>query len=131
MATQTPPGGSGRHRGGVPVPDLPVSREAVLVAVQEAFPEGSRRQALALLDSYGVEAHERERERVQLALLRLCNGSEAQLRVYLHVAKRDNRDVLFWAECPEEAKADTPEKRREMRQLFEKLGIEPPRGLSD
>ena len=131
MATRTPPGGSGRHRGGVPVPDLPVSREAVLVAVQEAFPEGSRRHALALLDSYGVEAHERERERVQLAILKLCGGSEGQLRVYLHVAKRDYRDVLFWAECPEEATLDTPEKRREMRELFEKLGIEPPRGLSD
>jgi len=76
MATRIPSGGPGRRRGSVPVPDLPVPREAVLVAVQEAFPEGSRRPALALLDSYGVEAHQRERERVQLALLRLCNGSE-------------------------------------------------------
>jgi hypothetical protein len=89
----------------------------------------SRARALELLDTYGVAAHERERERVQLAILKLSEGKEEKLREYVGVAKRDYRDVLFWAEYPEEAKIDTPEKRRQVRELFEKLGLEPPASL--
>jgi hypothetical protein len=120
-----------RPRQVASVPDLPVSREAVLVAVQTAFPEGRRRRLVKLLDTYGVEPHERERERVQLAILKLCGAQEDQLRIYLAVAKRDYRDVLLWAEDSEDASAHTPEERRRMRELFERLGIEPPRNLSD
>jgi hypothetical protein len=126
MPTRIP--GPIRPRHVALIPELPVSREAVLVAVQMAFPEGGRRRVLSLLDSYGAEPHERERERVQLAILKLCEGREDQVRVYLAVAKRDYRDVLFWAEYPEEARADTPEQRRRMHELFERLGIEPPYG---
>ena len=129
MPTRIP--GRFRPRQVASVPDLPVSREAVLVAVQTAFPEGSRRHVVKLLDTYGAEPQERERERVQLAILRLCGGKEDQLRLYLAVAKRDYRDVLSWAESADEASAHTPEERRRMRELFERLGIEPPRNLSD
>jgi len=45
------------------------------------------------------------------------------------VAKRDYRDVLFWAENPEEARLDTPEKRARVRKMFEKFGIKPPDDL--
>ena len=83
---------------------------------------------LELLDSYGVEPYERERERVQVAILKLSAGSEEKVREYVAVAKRDYRDVLFWAEYPEESKLDTPEKRHRVRKMFEKFGIEP---LSD
>jgi len=53
-------------------------------------------RVLELLDSYGVEPYERERERVQVAILKLSAGSEAKVREYVAVAKRDYRDVLFW-----------------------------------
>jgi len=36
-------------------------------AIQATFPESSRARVLELLDSYGVESYEQERERVQLA----------------------------------------------------------------
>jgi len=85
-------------------------------------------RVLDLLDSYGVERYERERERVQVAILKLSAGSEAKVREYVAVAKRDYRDVLFWAEYPEESKLDRPEKRQRVRKMFEKFGIEP---LSD
>ncbi len=85
-------------------------------------------RVLELLDSYGVEPYERERERVQVAILQLSAGSEAKVREYVAVAKRDYRDVLFWAEYPEESKLDRPEKRQRVRRMFEKCGIEP---LSD
>jgi hypothetical protein len=49
----------------------------------------------------------------------------------LAVAKRDYRDVVFWSEYPKEARIDTPEKRREIRELFKKLGMEVPGDLED
>jgi hypothetical protein len=79
-------------------------------------------RVLELLDTYGVESYERERERVQLDILKLSAGSEEKVREYVGVAKRDYRDVLFWAEYPEEIeiryarKAPTGEKDvREIR----------------
>ena len=47
---------------------------------------------------------------MQLAILKLSDGSEEKLGEFVAVAKRDYRDVLFWAENPEEARLDTPEK---------------------
>ena len=86
-------------------------------------------RVLELLDSYGVEPDERERERVQLDILKLSGGSEEKVREYVGVAKRDYRDVLFWAEYPEESKLDTREKRQRVRKMFEKFGIKPPSDL--
>jgi len=105
------------------------SRDQVVASVEATFPKSSWARVLDLLDSYGVEPYERERERVQLAILTLGAGSEAKLREYVAAAKRDYRDVLFWAEYPEESRLDTPEKRERVRKMFEKFGIEPPSDL--
>jgi len=105
------------------------SRDEVVASVEATFPKSSWARVLKLLDSYGVESYEGERERVQLATLKLSAGSEEKLREYMTVAKRDYRDVLFWAEYPEESKLDTPEKRQRVRKMFEKFGIEPPSDL--
>jgi hypothetical protein len=108
---------------------MPHTREEVVAVVQKTFPESGHTRVLELLDSYGVESYERERERVQLAILKLSEGNEEKLREFVAVAKRDYRDVLFWAENPEEAKLDTPEKRERIRKMFEKFGIKPPENL--
>ena len=109
------------------------TREEIVGAVQKTFPETSCSRVLELLDSYGVESYERERERVQLAILKLSEGNEEKLHEFVAVAKRDYRDVLFWADNPEEAKLDTPEKRERIREpmknMFEKFGIKPPEGF--
>ena len=105
------------------------SRDEVVAAIQATFLKSSRARVLELLDSYGVESYERERERVQLAILKLSGGSEEKLREFVAVAKRDYRDVLFWAEHPDEARLDTPEKRERVRKMFEKFGIKPPDDL--
>ena len=105
------------------------SRDEVVASVQATFPISSWARALELLDGYGADPHERERERVQLAILKLSAGSEEKMREYVAVAKRDYRDVLFWAEYPEESRLDTPEKRQRVRKMFEKFGIEPPSDL--
>ena len=108
---------------------MPHSRDEVVAVVQRAFPESAHAGVLELLDSYGVESYERERERVQLAILKLSEGNEEKLREFIAVAKRDYRDVLFWAEYPEESRLDTPEKRERVRKMFEKFGIKPPDDL--
>lgn len=108
---------------------MPRSREEVVAAVQKTFSESARSPVLELLDTYGVESYERERERVQLAILKLSEGDEEKLREFVAVAKRDYRDVLFWAENPEEAKLDTPEKRERFKKMCEKFGIKPPDNL--
>src|SRR5256885_9079096 len=108
---------------------MPPTRDEVVAVVQKTFPEDAYSRVLELLDSYGIEPYERERERVQLAILKLSNGNEEKLREFVAVAKRDYRDVLFWAENPEEAKLDTPEKRERIRKMFEKFGITPPEHL--
>jgi hypothetical protein len=105
------------------------SRDAVVASVGATFPKSSWPRVLELLDSYGVESYERERERVQLAILKLSAGSEEKVREFVAVAKRDYRDVLFWAEYPEEARLDTPEKRQRIRKMFEKFGVKPPDDL--
>src|SRR5438132_3450767 len=108
---------------------MPHSREEVVAVVQKTFPETSYSRVLELLDCYGVEAYGRERERVQLAILKLSEGNEEKLREFIAVAKRDYRDVLFWAEYPEESRLDTPGKRERVRKMFEKFGIKPPDDL--
>ncbi len=108
---------------------MPHSHDEVVAAVQKTFPESAHARVLELLDTYGVESYERERERVQLAILKLSEGNEEKLREFVAVAKRDYRDVLFWAENPEEAKLDTPEKREQIKKMFEKFGIKPPNDL--
>ena len=54
-------------------------------------------EVLKLLDAYGVQSYERERERVQVAIVTLSEGDEAKLRYLIDVAQNDYRDVLFWA----------------------------------
>ena len=105
---------------------MPHSRDEVIVVVQKTFPETSYSRVIELLDTYGVESYERERERVQLAILKLSEANEEKVREFVVVAKRDYRDVLFWADNPEEAKLDTPEKRERIKKMFEKFGIKPP-----
>jgi len=108
---------------------MPHSRDEVVAVVRNSFPESAHARVIELLDTYGVESYERERERVQLAILKLSGGSEEKLREFVAVAKRDYRDVLFWAENPDEARLDTLEKRERIRKMFEKFGIKPPEGF--
>ena len=108
---------------------MPHSRDEVVAVVRKTFPESAHARVLELLDTYGVESYERERERVQLAILKLSDGNEEKLREFVAVAKRDYRDVLFWAEYPEESRLDTREKREQVKKMFEKFGIKPPDDL--
>lgn len=66
----------------------------VAAAVAAQFDGASADRIRALLDDYGREPHERERERVQIAIVVQSAGCEDKLRKLIRMAKRDYRDVL-------------------------------------
>jgi len=74
------------------------TRNLVLAKVREVFPHHSPSDVRAILDLYGVEPYERERERVQLDILKLSEGDIDKLRKVVGLAKRDYRDVIVAAE---------------------------------
>jgi hypothetical protein len=76
--------------------------ELVLKKARQIFPSDNLDEVMAILDEYGTRDFERERSRVQLAILKLSKGSMERLREYAAVAKRDYRDALAWAEYPAE-----------------------------
>jgi hypothetical protein len=98
------------------------ARHDVEAAVSAAFPHGHTAAVLAALDLYGTEPHERERERVQLAIVALCQGDEARLRNLVESAKKDYRDVLYWVESGPLSKAEGQRQQELVRGLLEKWG---------
>jgi hypothetical protein len=70
----------------------------VIAVVEAQFSPAEQPLALELLQRYGNAPHEREHDRVCLALLELSQGDVRKLREALEVAKTDYRDVLVWAE---------------------------------
>jgi hypothetical protein len=85
------------------------------------FPEYPSADILMILDAYGAESYERERERVQLAIVKLSEGDVEKLREYTAAAKLDYRDVLFWTENPREAAVDTLAAEKEVSDLLDWL----------
>jgi hypothetical protein len=73
-------------------------REEVLAIVAGLFPEAEVPAIMRILDGYGAQSREPERERVQLAILKLSEGQKSKLQHYVEAAKRDYRDVLHWSE---------------------------------
>ena len=76
------------------------TREMVLDKVNQVFPHSNLEDILSVLDLYGADSYEIERERVQLDILKLSEGKEDKLLDNLEAAKRDLRDVIAWAEYP-------------------------------
>ena len=80
---------------------IKATREAVIEKIRQVFPEREAADVLAHLDRYGAEDYHREKERVQLAILKLCDEKAgADPAEYVDAACGDYRDVLAWAEYP-------------------------------
>ena len=101
---------------------MTAARADVVAASQAAFPQGDVARILALLDLYGAAPYERERERVQLAILALSKGDEDQLRHYVQQAKIDYRDILSWIETGPLSGAQAQAYRRAVDELLAKWG---------
>ncbi|MBK8904771.1 MAG: hypothetical protein IPM53_26565 [Anaerolineaceae bacterium] len=80
------------------------NEEILRQKVTEQFPNEVPEKILALLNRY-ESTSAAGRLRVQLAILKLSEGNVDKLREFVEVARTDYRDVLFWAETPEQARA--------------------------
>lgn len=95
----------------------------VLRKIKQLWPDADPQEILDLLNAYGTESYETGRTRVQLAILKLSGGDRERLPDLVKMAKVDFRDVLAYAEYPEEMRTaptemrDMPEKEvRSIRQ---------------
>ena len=86
----------------------PYSSADVAAYAAALFPGEPPEAILDLLNQYGSEPHERERERVQLAILFLGQAGRDELAHFLARAKADYRDVLLWAEHDREGRRRIP-----------------------
>jgi hypothetical protein len=83
------------------------TRDLVLTKIAHTFPNHAPAEILAILDRYGTKPHHPERDRVHLAILMLSEGKLDKLDHYVNVADQDYRDVLSWAEYPEQSCTST------------------------
>lgn len=98
------------------------TRAQVIAAVGAVFPQGHAATILALLDLYGTESGERERERVQLAIVALSGGNQDKLLDLIQVAKTDYRDVLLWASSGRLSAPEGERLQQAARSIIERWG---------
>ena len=79
---------------------LPVTREDVVNRATALFGADGAPAALRIVDDYGTEAHEREIDRVKLAILEVSDGKLSRLPYFVKCAKIDYPDVLTGARLP-------------------------------
>jgi len=95
------------------------TRALVIEKIGRVFPERKAADVLAVLDRYGWESHHRERDRVQLAILKLCDEEgRDDATGYIEAACVDYRDVLAWAESPNLIKRPPIDDERERARLI-------------
>src|SRR5262245_6043646 len=94
-------------------------------AIRASFPQDRWAYVEALLADYGTEPHEREVERVRLAILKISERDERKVEEHVAIAKKDYRDVLCLAGRPEQEKL-SPAERKNAVAALRKLGVEPP-----
>lgn len=76
---------------------MATTREDVVARALALFGEVDAPRALTLVDEYGTESHEREANRVKLAILEVSDGKLTRLPYFVKCAKIDYRDVLTGA----------------------------------
>jgi hypothetical protein len=101
---------------------MTATRADIVAAVRAAFAERDPDRALGILDRYGSEPWERERERVQLAILELAAGDEDKLRYFTDIAKTDYRDVLDWQASGPLPPAEGEAQQQKARELIRRWG---------
>jgi hypothetical protein len=81
---------------------MELTADLVRRLIDRLFPADERLAATAVLQRYGSAPHEPEAARVRVAALKLSKGRLSELENLIVHARRDYRDVLAWAEYPEE-----------------------------
>lgn len=108
-----------------------ITRSKVLEKAAQYWPGVDSQEVMNVLDRYGTESFEKGRARVQLAILKLSEGQRDRLNKLVAMAKRDYRDVLAYAEYPEEMRTGfvgmsqlSPEEAEAVRQRDRKQYLE-------
>lgn len=70
--------------------------------IEQDYPEPQRRIVDEILNWYDDQDCQREHDRVRLAALKIADGDIDQLKQAINTARRDYRDILAWAESPNE-----------------------------
>lgn len=96
------------------------TRSEIVAAVERLFPDRESSELLALLDEYGTQPYEQEKERVQLAIVELSKGNEEKLRYFVKVAKTDYRDILCWQTTGPLTLEEGKEAQKAARSLIER-----------
>jgi len=81
--------------------------------IKKMWPDADTQEILNLLNEYGTESYETGQTRVQLGILKLSGGDLKRLPDLVKMAKVDWRDILAYAEYPEEMRTP-PAKMRDM-----------------
>ena len=85
---------------------MSVSKDVVSEKFRRLFGAHPDSEALLeVLNRYGSRDGDREVVRVQLAILKLSGGKPEKLRSNVEAALLDYRDVLAWAEYPEQMRS--------------------------
>jgi len=99
------------------------SRKKVLQKIGQYWPAVDAEEVMDVLNGYGGQSSGRGRARVQLAILKLSAGRRERLPELVRMAQGDYRDVLAYAEYPEEMRLGfvgmrelSPEEARAVRQ---------------
>ena len=79
-------------------------QDAILEKIRRYWPDEDPQSVLDILNAYGDSEMERGRGRVHLAILKLCGRKLENLPKLIAMAKRDYRDILAYAEYPEQMK---------------------------
>jgi hypothetical protein len=105
-------------------PDTPtaVDRENELRnAVQHMFALDRVTAVLLELSTVGTDLPHADRQRVQLATLKLSEGKDELLRTFAEVARQDFRDVLLWAETPKPTQDQARRNEAELETLLKQI----------
>jgi len=94
------------------------TREELLATFGESHLEA----VTAALDEYGAASHEREVDRVKLAILRISEGDIEKLKYWVKVAKTDYRDVLAAAETGPLSPKEGAKLQAKARDVVDKWG---------
>ena len=94
----------------------------VVRKIKQYWPDEDTQEILDILNAYGTREMESGRTRVHLAILKLSEGNLSKLPELVAMAKRDYRDVIAYAEYPEQMKLGfvkmrelSPEQRKALK----------------
>lgn len=74
----------------------------IQLVISQDFPEEQHEIVRDVLDWYGDQDYQRDPIRVRLAALKLADGDLGELKEMINAARVDYRDILSWAEYPNE-----------------------------